>query len=296
MANFGVLCSPFELAEWQADNQLRPDLPMIFEHWDQQRDLDATWAKALSLGYRKVMLTWEPWTPTATGIGNAAQGALQPKWSNEAIARGDHDAYIRLMSKSIRTSGLDTVYIRWGHEFNGDWHPWRTTPDTFVAAMKRIVNIFKGGGTGNAKFIWSPNSSLYQDNLTWVKGVVSYWPGAGYVDYVGMTMIDYGPPKDHPVSEYAARFDLASRLFAKPLVASELNCSWGVRASFFTGLNTWIATDNKLALLVLSQPEVSRGQANGVTDGNMEWTLTDDPAVADLVARIKTSLNQSPIS
>jgi hypothetical protein len=292
MAFFGTLCSPFEMEEWQAATGIRPDFPMIFEHWDQQRPLDYVLAKAKALGFTRLMLTWEPWTPPATGIGNTAQGALQPQWSNEAIAAGQHDAYIRMISKNIRESGLE-VWIRWGHEMNGDWHPWRTTPDTYIAAFKRIVSTFRGGGTTNAKFIWSPNSNLWQEPINFLRGVLPYWPGKYYVDYVGMTAINFGGDKEHPVSDFADRF--SKLVFNKPLVASEVNTAWSTRETFFRGLNAWVGQDNILSGLVLSQPPVSRGQQNLVTAENMQWNITEDDAARSAIEQLIAGLHDSEL-
>lgn len=295
MATFGTLCSPFEMEEWIAATGITPDFPMIFEHWDQQRPLDRPLAKAKSLGFKRLMLTWEPWTPPATGIGNAAQGAFQPEWSNEKIASGALDDYIKLISKNIRESGLETVYIRWGHEMNGDWHPWRTTPETYVAAMRRIVNIFRGGGTANAKFIWSPNSSLYLGKVKFLLDTLPYWPGARYVDYVGMTVLNFGGTKNHDVAEFTERFKLCSMIFDKPVFASETNCAWSERSKFFGDLAALTAGANPFAGIVLSQPPVSRGQQNGITDENMQWTILDDPEVLADIVKLKQALNASPL-
>lgn len=296
MAYLGTLCSPFEMEEWIAATGVTPDFPMIFEHWDQQRPLDRVLAKAKALGFKRLMLTWEPWTPPATGIGNAAQGALQPEWSNERIASGALDDYIKLISKNIRESGLEQVYIRWGHEMNGDWHPWRTTPETYIAAWKRIHNIFRGGGTANARFIWSPNSSLWQNNINFLVATLPYWPGARYVDYVGLTMLNFGGTKNHTVAEFVDRFDLCETVFAKPLIASETNCAYNERENFFTDLARLTNTVNPFSAIVLSQPPISRGQQNLVSDGNMQWSITEDEEMADLVGQIQDGLNDSYLS
>lgn len=296
MAYFGTLCSPFEMDEWTAATGIVPDFPMIFEHWDQQRPIDRHLAKAKSLGFKRLMLTWEPWTPPATGIGNAAQGAFQPEWSNERIANGDLDAYIKLISKNVRESGLETVYIRWGHEMNGDWHPWRTTPETYIAAWKKIHNIFRGGGTANAKFIWSPNSSLYQGNVSFLLGSLPYWPGPRYVDYVGLTMLNFGGTKSRTVEDFVERFDLCETVYSKPIIATETNTAWSDRRRFFGDLARLVATDNPFSAIILSQPPVSRGQQNLVTDENMQWSIGQDIESALLVKQIQEGLNASPLT
>jgi len=174
-------------------------------------------------GYSSYMITWEPWKPVPAKLGIVAQGAFQPSYSNVAIANGEQDTYITRFAQSVADSGIDTVYIRYAHEVNGTWYPWSRDGKAFVKAWQRIVTIFRSVGATNAKFVYSTNPNLYQDDVLWAERFWKYWPGDDYVDYVGSTMINFGSApcmqipcsgatKGYSVELFQQRITMANRL------------------------------------------------------------------------------------
>jgi beta-mannanase len=105
--------------------------------------------------------------------------------SVQAIASGSSDGYITQFAKAVRAFGLP-VAISFGHEMNGNWYPWgsqATSAATFVAAWRHIHNLFRAAGATNVIWVWNPNV------ISAAPGVPlrPYWPGSGYVDWVGVT-------------------------------------------------------------------------------------------------------------
>ena len=63
---------------------------------------------------KTLQITWEPWL-----------NFLNPIKLQDIVA-GRYDKYIDSWANGAKTFGNE-VWIRWGHEFNGNWYPWSTT-------------------------------------------------------------------------------------------------------------------------------------------------------------------------
>jgi mannan endo-1,4-beta-mannosidase len=105
--------------------------------------------------------------------------------SVQQIAAGASDGYITSFARAVRALGLP-VAISFGHEMNGNWYPWgteQTSAATFVAAWRHIHDLFAAAGARNVIWVWNPNV------INPVPGVQlkPYWPGAGYVSWIGLT-------------------------------------------------------------------------------------------------------------
>jgi mannan endo-1,4-beta-mannosidase len=105
--------------------------------------------------------------------------------SVEAIADGASDAYITQFAKAVHAF-KDPIALSFGHEMNGNWYPWGTTgttPAEFVAAWQHIHNLFAQAGATNVIWVWNPNIINPVPNVP----LEPFWPGANYVDWVGVT-------------------------------------------------------------------------------------------------------------
>jgi hypothetical protein len=109
--------------------------------------------------------------------------------SYQNIIKGKHDKYIRDWAKAAKAFGRPVV-IRFAHEMNGNWFPWSignhgNTPNGFVGAWRHVVNEFRAVGARNVRFLWSP----YNNEKG---GYQAFYPGNEYVDYVGVTSLNWG--------------------------------------------------------------------------------------------------------
>ena len=125
---------------------------------------------------------WQPTDPVNPGAG------VYERYQN--IIKGKHDQYIRAWAQAAKAFGKPVI-VRFAHEMNGDWFPWSlnkfkdNTPDRFKAAWRHIVTEFRQVGARNVKFLWSP--------YLWGKGKYEvFYPGNDYVDYVGVTSLNWG--------------------------------------------------------------------------------------------------------
>jgi hypothetical protein len=110
--------------------------------------------------------------------------------SVSAIAAGDYDRYLRLFAASVRAFRYPVV-IGFGHEMNANWYSWgyeQTAPATFVAAWRHIVRLFRSRGADNVVWLWT-----LQADEPGTGPIASWWPGARYVNWVGIDGYYYRP-------------------------------------------------------------------------------------------------------
>jgi mannan endo-1,4-beta-mannosidase len=134
-----------------------------------------------------------------------------------AIAGGRYDRYLRAFANSVREFG-HAVVIGFGHEMNADWYSWgygHVPPWTFVAAWRHIVTVFRAQGADNVIWLWTINS----DEPTTVP-VTAWWPGAGYVTWVGIDGYYYRP-SDTFRSVFGDTIDQVRSFTGKPVLLSE---------------------------------------------------------------------------
>jgi len=99
------------------------------------------------------------------------------------IAAGIEDQYLSAYAESVRAFG-HAVVIGFGHEMNAPWYSWgykQTRPATFVAAWRHVVTLFRQQGADNVTWLWTVNQDTPK-----TRPVASWWPGAGYVTWVGI--------------------------------------------------------------------------------------------------------------
>jgi beta-mannanase len=99
------------------------------------------------------------------------------------IAAGDYDGYLRSFADSVRKFGHQVV-IGFGHEMNATWYTWgygHVHARTFAAAWRHIVTLFRGQGAGNVTWLWT-----LQADEPGTGPIAAWWPGAGYVTWVGI--------------------------------------------------------------------------------------------------------------
>ncbi|RYZ64718.1 MAG: hypothetical protein EOP08_08415 [Proteobacteria bacterium] len=167
-----------------------------------------------SIDHHKIpLITWEP-------------GAMKL----DDIVAGKHDADITARAESLKSKGAP-IYLRWGHEMNGDWYAWSGAknggaaggPAKYVAAYKHTHDLFVAAGATNVIWIWCP---LVNDvpAVEW-NHWTHYYPGDDYVDWVGMDGYNWG--SSSPCCVWQSFDTLFAKLYAdyqrkKPLMIPEI--------------------------------------------------------------------------
>lgn len=176
---------------------------------------------------------------------DADQDHAEPLYSLRAILRGEFDGDLRAWFAGA--AAWDTpLLVEWGTEMNGEWFSWNgrwngagkldgfgspTRPDgpeRFVSVYRKLVTMSRSAGADNLTWVWHANAEDWPE-ASWNR-LERYWPGAAYVDWIGVSA--YGPqtPMDTEYETFRAMMDAAyPRLSAlaggRPLMVLEFGCA-----------------------------------------------------------------------
>ena len=138
--------------------------------------------------------------------------------SMDALAAGSGDRYLRSFARQVRAFGRPVI-IGFGHEMNGSWYPWgyrHTSPATWVAAWRHVVSVFRQQGARNVTWLWTISSGSTDTSL-----LGRYWPGAQYVNWIGVNGYYYTTAKSF--TQIFAPAIAAIRTFSHaPILLSEV--------------------------------------------------------------------------
>ncbi|WP_224489105.1 glycosyltransferase family 2 protein [Robertkochia flava] len=149
----------------------------------QQNAFDAAFQQAKAQ-HHTPFITWEPWASTFDVSGKVPE-LKEEKKVFKFILEGTFDNYLRDIAYTVKEYN-NTVYIRFAHEFDNPQYPWSSigdnTAEEFKGAWKYVVQFFRDQNVKNVKWVWNPWKA---DQLA------SYYPGDPYVDFIGVTALNY---------------------------------------------------------------------------------------------------------
>jgi mannan endo-1,4-beta-mannosidase len=283
---FGIYVDPWHAGDWSRAIGAAPQALGTFEAFSRGRTLQRLQDESARRGIRRILVSWEPWTPVPSALGVAAQARPQRGLRNIDIARGAQDRYVIRFARTLaRFPG--TVYLRFAHEMNGYWYPWSHDPAAYRWAWRRVVRLFRAVGARNVRFVWSANANLYEGAGRWRAGLRRYWPGRRFVDVVGGTMINFGGSKDYEVSRFVPRLTELHRRYGKPIFLTETNTAEDGAALWLRALRGMLAGMPWVRGVFWSQLP-SRGKAQQTGTGALDWDVRQDPeSAAELSAIIR---------
>lgn len=194
-----------------------PDIVAFFQAWgDDDREFKDWLPRLDELGLDP-LITWEPW--------RRSEFINQSDYTVESIIAGNHDDYIDTWARAAAAYG-DTIYLRFAHEMNTPpgkayWYPWQGNPEQYIAMWRHVHDRFVAAGATNVQWVWS---------VAWMNDDAQlYYPGDNYVDWVAMTVLNFGAIKDDSTwRTFAELYGLQhSRAvsYGKPVMISELSSS-----------------------------------------------------------------------
>jgi hypothetical protein len=212
------------------------------------------------------LITWEPWDPAT-------------KWhaSLSDIAAGREDERLQEWATTARRWG-SPVLLRFAHEMNGDWYPWcerreaSQTAGRYVAAWKRVRDVFRLAGAENVKFVWAPNFEPADQ-------VDRFYPGANDVDWIGIDLYNHpGWPKD-PAVMLAPLLSFAEKE-GKNVILTEVGCAEEylperptVESAEWTSKAKWVT---RLFEVLSNRPSV-RGLVWFDVQKEADWRINSSP-------------------
>jgi mannan endo-1,4-beta-mannosidase len=185
-----------------------------------------------------------------------------------AIAAGGYDPYLRSYADSVRDF-RHPVVIGFGHEMNATWYSWgygHVPPRVFVAAWRHIVKVFRRQGADNVTWLWT----LQADEPG--TGPIKYWwPGAGYVTWVGIDGYYYRSSNTF-TSVFGKTIAQVRAMTSKPVLLSETAVGpQAGQAAKIPGLFAGMRLYQTLGLVWFDI-----AQSNGVY--HQDWRIEDSPA------------------
>ncbi len=170
--------------------------PALLNQFDQTIG-EPTTVASIFRGYGEIF-------PSAADIAltNGGQRSLLVAWYLDVdrftgYTSGAHDAYLTQEADAVKAYN-GVVYIRPWAEMNGDWQDFQPTasgsaqfggtPAEFIAAWQHVVNVFRTAGATNVRWVFNPTSDTYAETTD----VATIWPGAGYVDVLGIDGYNWG--------------------------------------------------------------------------------------------------------
>ncbi|MDQ4094722.1 MAG: hypothetical protein M3174_00730 [Actinomycetota bacterium] len=208
-ALFGSYIKPFtdswKMSDWEAALDKRER--------DMGRALDINhhysgWTKP----FPNWMLDWD------ASEGRLSMVSLDGPASMSEITNGSQDEIIRGHADAVRTFGKP-VFLRWLWEM--DARTWQVeSPEAFVAAWRRMHDIFDARGATNALWTWCPTAWNFTTG-----SAQRYYPGDAYVDWICSDGYNWAPGR--PDAEWRSFKDIFADFYAwgaarnKPLMVGE---------------------------------------------------------------------------
>lgn len=229
---------------------------------------------------------WAESFATSFADANRVHGAvtvvqIDPTYTSvSAIAAGTDDSYLRSFADSVRSFG-HAVVIGFGHEMNANWYSWgyRHVPaPTFVAAWRHMVNLFRAEGADNVTWLWTINVDLATTGP-----ITAWWPGAGYVTWVGIDGYYYRPA-DTFASVFSQTISQVRMFTSKPVLLSET--AVGPAAGQPAKISDLFSGMRRYHTLGLVWFDIA--QHRGIY--HQDWRLEDSPAAAAVFRREASGL------
>jgi hypothetical protein len=111
-----------------------------------------------------------------------SEGCADRTFSLAKIAAGRFDPQLQAYARAAAATRIPLM-IEFGTEANGDWFPWSGPcnggPARFREAYRHIVSLFRSAGALNVTWVLHLDASE--------ASIASYYPGARYVDWVGLS-------------------------------------------------------------------------------------------------------------
>jgi mannan endo-1,4-beta-mannosidase len=183
-----------------------------------------------------------------------------------AIAAGRYDPYLGRFAAEVRALGAP-VALSFAHEMNGSWYPWgflHVQPGLFVAAWRHVHHVLGAAGARQVIWVWTVAHTAPQPGSLFAP-VRPYWPGAAYVNWVGLD-IYYSNPSTTFRTAFSPTIAAVRRFTSDPILLTETavpnqydqvqqinNLFAGARAAHLLGV-IWYDQDARMSWELNNRP------------------------------------------
>ncbi len=217
---------------------------------------------------------------------------------NSGLGVVKDSSYLRDWARAARKSGA-MIFLRWASEMNGNWAPWHGDTALYIEKWKVVWRVMKEEAP-NVAMVWTPNDVPDVQGSP-ADNPYSYYPGDGYVDWVGIDFYcvyysdDGSPERVDPRTKLRVVYDrYASR---KPVMISEWGVAHDTNRGDTTGIQRYAVSylDSLYAHLASEFPRVKsvtyfdydrkNAGTNTAPPDTILWNLTADSVVLSAYAR-----------
>lgn len=136
---------------------------------------------------------------------------------HRSILRGDHDDYVDRFAHAIADAGV-TVLLRFAHEMNDRFFPWTpgkgtNTAESYVKAWRYVV--------GRVRDITPRALSWWCPNVTPLDTIRQTWPGAFWVDRIGLDGYAWRTPLRSAARIFGPALAILRDLSDRPVIIGE---------------------------------------------------------------------------
>jgi len=211
--------------------------------------------------------------------GTAIELGVQPL---RGMAEVKDDAYLRKLAKDAAASGVP-IFLRFANEMNGNWTPWKSTPQAYIEKFRLVADVFHKEAPDNVAMLWAPGANP-------IDNIQSYYPGDKYVDWVGVSLYSIYNPTADPLkqgidrSSHIAKLDAVYNWYAdkKPIMIAEGSVSY-MYPEKMRDVTEWSVyqTQQLYATLPMKYPKVKAAfwfdvDAKGTTDRVKYYGLSNN--------------------
>jgi len=136
----------------------------------------------------------------AKELGRIVQIALQPMDGLDAVK---DDAYLRKLARDMKAAEVP-IFLRFANEMNESSAPWYGDSKKYIEKFRLVANIIHKEAP-NVVMVWAPN---------WfpMNTIEQYYPGDGYVDWVGISLYKIHSPELDPLKKGVDRESYVEKL------------------------------------------------------------------------------------
>ena len=225
------------------------------------------------------MITWEPWISELDKNEDSRR-------TFQRIAAGEFDSYIKAFASEL-ASYERPIFLRFAHEFDNPQYPWHISKDNsaedFKAAWKHVHRLIKEQGANEVVFVWNPWKA---------RSMQKFYPGDDYVDWIGVTLLNYGPlakdGEEYSFSRLYQPFHNRIQAFTrKPVMLAEFNSVdlGGQQQKWLNNAMTSITSDySEIHAVVLFNSAFDENIPKNSWYKNkyIDWSIDSIQAVADV--------------
>jgi len=249
-----------DIAEFEQKIGKKMPLVAVFVHWGNENEFPSHLEPTFKEGGKTLVIFWE-----ATDYNIAT--AEQPRFSYDAVLRGDWDSYFKTFAKNAKDFGWPIILVPFS-EMNGNWYPTSVTKNNnsaakHIQAFRYVHDFFKDAL--NVRFGWAINVNNVPGSAA--NQIKLLYPGDQYVDYVGADGFNTGQPWQS-YDEVFGQTNQALKALNKPLYIFSIASAKGPKKA------AWISDAFKQ---IASQPEI-KGWIWFNENKEKDWRVWSDPA------------------